>query len=108
MPTEKKAPQTLRHSDRDDCWRSEESLRLEPQSRPFLHSYPSSNVESASYPASPPHVYNAVDDYILRVHPESFDRPRYVTSAEIKNWNWSQLRPPRFNTGEDYDSPFPP
>jgi len=108
MPTEKDAPQTLRDSDRGEYWRSEESLKLKPASRPFLHSYPSSNVELVSCPASPPHAYDAVDDYILRVHPESFDRPRYVTAAEIKNWNWSQLRPPRFNTREGYNSPFPP
>lgn len=110
IATEKDTSQTFRHSDRGEYWRSEESLKLKPASQPFLHSYPSSNVELlvASCPASPPHAYDAVDDYILRVHPESFDRPRYVTAAEIKNWNWSQLRPPRFNTREGYNTPFPP
>lgn len=108
MPAEKKAPQTLQHSDRDENWCSEESLGLEPPSQPFLQSYPSSNVESASYPASLPYAYSAVDDYILRVHPESFDRSRYVTAAEIKNWNWSQLRAPRFTTGEYHGRLFPP
>jgi len=107
MPsTEKKVPQTLRYSDRGGYWCSE-SPRLKRPSQLFSHSYPFSNVESATYPASPPHTYSAMDDYIFRVHPDSFDRPRYVTAAEIKNWNWSQLRPPRFNAGEDYDSSLP-
>jgi len=108
MPsTDKSLPQILRYNDRGGYWRSE-SLGLKPPSQPFSHSYPFSNVESATYPASPPHTYSAVDDYIFRVHRESFDRPRYVTAAEIKNWNWSQLRPPRFNAGEDYDDSPPP
>ncbi|KIM44685.1 hypothetical protein M413DRAFT_359680 [Hebeloma cylindrosporum] len=108
MPAEINAPQTLRYGDGGGYWHSEEPLRLKPPLRPFLHSYPSSTVESTSYPASPPRAYDALDDYILRVHPESFDRSRYVTAAEIKNWNWSQLRPPRFNTAEDHDTSFPP
>ena len=90
MLAEKKA----RRDNDSDGWRSEESLKFNSPSLPFLHSY--SSVESVS---SPPHKYNPVDDYILRVHPESYDRYRYVTVTDIKNWSWSQVRQPSIHPG---------